>query len=280
MEEKKLTLEVLISAMHQKDFSIVERTGIKGDVLIINQCDENSYAEKQTENGLWRMISTTERGLAKSRNLAIKNAVGDIALLCDDDEDLEENYEEIILNAYKELPDASSIIFNVNRINYKMKKTYYKITKIKKAPKYRGYGAVMTTFCVNDIREKNIIFPEKFGSGTEWGGGDEILFQDDIRSNKLKMYEYPKTIATIDYSGGSSWFHGYTKQYFYNLGAFNEYKYKRNFVMKWLRMIYTCYKLRREKDLSPFQKIKWMRLGMKGIKNNVTYKEYVKKYGE
>ncbi len=280
MEEKKPTFEVLISAMHQKDFSIAERTKIKGNVLIINQCDENSYSEKQTENGLWRMISTTERGLSKSRNLAIKNTIGDIVLLCDDDETLEENYEEIILNAYKELPNASCVIFNVNRINYKMKKTYYKIKKVRKAPKYRGYGAVMTTFRVGDIKNKNISFSERFGSGTEWGGGEDILFQDDIRKNNLKMYEYPATIATIDYSNGSGWFHGYTKQYFYNQGAFNEYKYKKNFILKYLRTIYTCYKLRREKDLSPFEKIKWMRLGMKGIKNNVTYKEYVKKYGE
>ena len=33
-------VQVLISAMYQKDLSLVDKTGIKSDVLIINQCDE------------------------------------------------------------------------------------------------------------------------------------------------------------------------------------------------------------------------------------------------
>ena len=48
------------------------------------------------------MIYTTERGLSKSRNLAIANAKTDICLICDDDEIFVDNYEEIILNAYYE----------------------------------------------------------------------------------------------------------------------------------------------------------------------------------
>ena len=35
MNEK---LEVLISCMHQKNLSIAERTGVRTDTLIINQC--------------------------------------------------------------------------------------------------------------------------------------------------------------------------------------------------------------------------------------------------
>ena len=34
-------VEVLISAMHQKNLSIVGRTKINTNILVINQCDEN-----------------------------------------------------------------------------------------------------------------------------------------------------------------------------------------------------------------------------------------------
>ena len=275
MEELKL--EVLISAMYQKDFSIAERTGIQGDVLIINQCDEDAYQEKQTANGLWRMISVNARGLAKSRNMALDNAKGDILLFCDDDETLEGNYNEIILNAYKELPKATSIVFNINRINNQLKKNYYKITQVKLAPKYRGYGTPMITVRRADIARYKIRMNEKFGSGTQWGGGEERLFQGDIQKRRLKMYEYPATIATVDYGNGSQWFKGYNEKYFYNLGAFCQYKYGKNFIARGLRYLYTCYKLRREKKLGPLKKIKWMRLGAKGIKKDVTYAEFVEK---
>ncbi len=34
--------EVLIPAMHQKNFSLFHKTGIKTDALMINQCDYDS----------------------------------------------------------------------------------------------------------------------------------------------------------------------------------------------------------------------------------------------
>ena len=38
--KKKLKLEVMISCMNQVDCSLVERSGITSDVIMINQCDE------------------------------------------------------------------------------------------------------------------------------------------------------------------------------------------------------------------------------------------------
>ena len=265
-----------MSAMHQRDFSIAHRSRVNSDLLIINQCDEDRYDEIEVNGHLWRMISTTERGLSKSRNMALDNARGDICLLADDDEEFTDGYAQTILSAYEQLPKATAIVFNLKRINYKMKKTYYRIEKARIAPSYRSYGSPMCAFRLENIRSNNIRFNETFGSGTPWGGGEDGLFQDDIRKKKMLIYEFPAEIATIDYAGGSSWFHGYTEKYFYNSGAFNQYKYKGNLILKYLRCLYTCfYKLRREKGLSPFQKLKWMRLGMRGIKKNITYAEYV-----
>ena len=268
-------LEVLLSAMHQKDFEIAYKTHIQSDLLIINQCDENRYEEIEVDGHTWRMISTTERGLSRSRQMAMDHAKGDICLFCDDDEVLEADYAATIVNAYAELPKASAIVFNLNRINYKMKKSYYRISKTRIAPKYRGYSSQMLTFKIADIRKKKIKMNLKFGSGTQWGGGEEILFEDDIRKAGLYMYEYPSVIATIDYAGGSQWFDGYSEKYFYNLGAYIQYKYRKNFVLKLLRAAFTCYRLRREKKLSFLEKMKWMYFGGKGIKRDVTYRQFL-----
>lgn len=280
MKKEELKLEVLMSAMHQKDFFVAEKTRIKGNLLIINQCDKDFCEDRQTEHGLWRMISTTERGLSKSRNMAMDNATGDIVLFCDDDEFLVEGYDSIILNAYKQVPNADAIVFNVNRINNLMKKRYYKITKVRKAPFYRGYGSVMLTFRLDSVRKKNIKMCEKFGAGTPWGGGEDSLFEDDIRKCGLNMYEYPATIATIDYANGSTWIDGHNERYFYNIGGFGEYKFKKNFVLKFLRRFYTAVRLRKDKTLSFKEKMRWMYLGGKGFLQDITYKEFMGKNNE
>lgn len=272
---EKMKLEVLMSVMYQDDFEVAYKTGIKSDLLIINQCDRDDYKEININGYLWRMICTTERGLSKSRNMALMNAKGDICLFCDDDETMATGYMNIILKAFSELDDATGVVFNLDRVNYTMKKKYYRIIAIQKAPKYRAYGSPMLAVKKSDIEKKGIVFDEKFGSGSSWGGGEDSLFEHNIHKSGMKIYEYPATIATIDYSNGSKWFHGYTKQYFYNLGGYYQYLYKKNFIIKFLWMIYNCYKLRKEKKLSSIQKLHWMYQGGKGMKKNVTYTEFL-----
>ncbi len=270
-----MRLEVLMSVMYQENFDIALKTKVESDLLIINQCDREGYDEITHNGYCWRMISTTTRGLSKSRNIALDNARGDICLLCDDDQILYENYAEKIISAYEKLPDATCIAFNIDRINYNTQKSYYKITEVKIAPKYRGYGSPMLTFRKEEINRSHIRFNEKFGSGTQWGGGEDILFHNAIRNVEgYKFYEYPETITLIDYSGGSQWFHGYDEEAFYRLGGFTEYSLGKNFPMKLLRCLYTAKKHGVE-YLSFCDKMLWMYRGMKGIKKDITYKEYI-----
>lgn len=221
------------------------------------------------------MISCRDRGLSKSRNLALDNAKGNICLLCDDDEELHQGYKNIILDAYSSTPQADVIIFNNRRINYKHRKTYYKISKIRKAPVYRGYGSTMITFRLDRVRGKNIRFNEQFGAGSSFGGGEDDLFLNDMRKAGLLVYENPETIATIDYSNGSSWFYGYTREYLYNIGAFYEYRFKNRCLGKYMNCLYRCYRTRTNKELNLLQKMQWMRLGMKGFTQSMTYDEYI-----
>ena len=75
-----MKLEVLMSCMHQQDDILVRNSGLTGDVVVINQCDREDYTEYPTPGGRARMFSVTERGLTKSRNLAITKAQADIFL--------------------------------------------------------------------------------------------------------------------------------------------------------------------------------------------------------
>ena len=108
-----MELEVLMSCMHQNDAALVSASQLTGNVVMINQCDKEGYGEYPTANGAVRMFSTTERGLTKSRNMAIRNAKADICLICDDDERFVPEYEQVILNAYQKNPQADIVIFKM-----------------------------------------------------------------------------------------------------------------------------------------------------------------------
>ena len=215
----KQSIEILMSCMHQKDTGIVQRSAIKTNVVVVNQCDIDSVQNETLtdENGVThniKFISTTERGLSRSRNMAVKNASSDICIIADDDEMFVDGYAQIISKAYEEYPNADIIAFKICNSG----KTYPE-----KPEKIWYLGALKVasleiTFRRKSIIDKNILFDEEMGSGTGHGGGEENKFLYDCLHKGLKIQYVPKTIATLDETSGSQWFNGYTEQFFYNRG--------------------------------------------------------------
>lgn len=217
-----MEVEFLISCMHEKDASIVEKTNIQSDVIVINQCNRNSidnlvFYSKNGEKHKAKLISTTERGLSKSRNMALKNATNGICMICDDDEYLFDNCIENIKDAYKRLKDADLIVFKME---------YDKTYPIKE--KKIGYLSALKiaswqiSFKRSSIISKNIFFDESIGSGVSKAGGEEVLFLYKCLKSKLNIYYVPICIGKVNKSTveTSVWFKGYNKEYFYDRGIF------------------------------------------------------------
>ena len=122
-----MKLEILLSCMHQKDFSIVEKSCITGDVLIINQADTDAFVEQNESGQHIRMLTTTERGLSRSRNMAIENACGDVCLLCDNDEIFYHDYEANILATFHRLQDADIILFDFENLPHTFPDKEYRL---------------------------------------------------------------------------------------------------------------------------------------------------------
>ncbi len=212
----KLTLEVLLSCMKQKDCQIIERSNLKTDAIVINQSDCNKIEKinfPENSSFVTLFISTTERGLSKSRNMALRNATADICLICDDDEILDNDYREKIEQAYKENPSADVIAFQIQDAGKKYPNKKKKI----------GYlGALklaswQLTFRRKSIIDNNIRFDETLGSGVSKAGGEENMFVYDCLKKGLKVIFVPVTIGRM-IEGDSQWFHGYTPEYFYDRG--------------------------------------------------------------
>lgn len=224
-----MNLEVLISCMNQQDMIIAEQTGIQTDALIINQCTQSeilneikldqktSGVQNQTHMNI-RMLNTNTRGLSKSRNLAIQHAVGDVCLLCDDDEQLDSSYEDTILKAYVALLDADIICFRISNQPSRLKQKTQRLTKWTAM----RIASWQITFRRESILKSGIRFDEDMGAGTGNGGGEEVKFLRDCIKAGLKAYYVPKSIGTVAQTE-STWFQGFDRDFFYKRGITNRY---------------------------------------------------------
>ena len=267
-----ISIELLISTMHQKDYSLLNKMNINSDAVVINQCDEDSYNEFNLNGNHIVWINSTERGLSKSRNLAIKNSNADVCLICDDDEILKSNYTQILITAYSSSKDADVIVFNLELLDYNIKERLF--NKVKRIPKHKTYGSVHMSFKRKSIVENNICFNVDFGTGSgKYSSGEDNIFFMECHKKKLKCYTYPAIIGSVSYQE-STWFKGYTKQYFYDIGAFLSVAYpKLKYIYKW----YYPIRFIKLSNLKWYEIIKNINCGIKGYKSRLNFEEYNKK---
>ena len=213
-----MSIEVVVATMHQDDFSKYSKMNLQTDAVFANQTDYYGKKSEIIGDKTVKMISTDTRGVGINRNIGLMNAHADILLIADDDMRYVDDYEQIVQQAFREAPDADAIIFNIETIGNDMSRRINK--KIKRIHYYNAlnYGAARIAVKTSALRRENIWFNINFGGGTQYSAGEDTLFICDLLKRGLKMYTYPKTIASVDQTT-STWFDGYTEKYFFDKGA-------------------------------------------------------------
>lgn len=209
-----MTIEILISCMYEKDLLIAERLNTNTDVLIVNQCDTNQQNQKKTVSRTVRMISTTERGLSRSRNMAIRNSWADICQLSDNDQYFYSNYEEIIQTAYQNIPEADIIIFDFDDMPCRIKKYIHKLSFLELLHITSGQISFRRTSILN----AGVFFDPFMGAGSGNGAQEENKFLIDCYKKKLKIYYVPQSLGRL-LPADSTWFTKYDKSFFYRRGG-------------------------------------------------------------
>ena len=252
-----MKFQVLMSAMNQTDFSNVEKSNLKCPVLIVNQCDEEGVTDYQKIT----MVSTKERGLSKSRNMAIANAKSELCLLSDDDEIFVDDLENIVVKAYEEIPDADVIIFGTEYKSHICNKP----NKLKRLQLLK-VSSVQISFKLNSIKNK-FNFDNKLGAGTGNGAGEETKFLWDCYGKGLKIYYYPVKILKLR-EKQSTWFTGYDEAYFYNRGKVTRYIMGRFYATLYAYYYAFSHRKLYNKQISIFKALKYMIKGIKEGKLN------------
>ncbi len=232
-----MRLQVLLSAMNLKDESYVDSLNITSDAVVVNQWTEQSpYAdtirdESGNVTGILSIerfkrnningdehevvfIESSERGLSRSRNMAIKASNADICILCDNDVEYVPNYDRIIVKAFEKYTDADLIVFYIKR-------------KEKPEPNYKrekrmGYLSMLKIFSPEIAFRRNSIeglsFNPMFGAGATYQMGEENIFLYDCLKKGKKIYYVPVKIAELR-EEKSTWFRGFDKEFFIARGA-------------------------------------------------------------
>lgn len=211
-------LELLMSCMGQTDDTLVRRSQITGDVVVVNQCDCTDYREYRTAAGCARIYSVTERGLCRSRNMAIAKAQADICQLCDDDEVFVPDYAAKICAAYESLPQADVIIFKMTN----RKPSFPDKVRRLRFPMTAKVSSWQISFRRERLLAAGVRFNELMGAGSGNGAEEELKFLLDCQRAKLKIYYVPAEIASVAQSS-STWFHGFDEAFFEKRGATTRY---------------------------------------------------------
>lgn len=236
-----MNIEVLVATMYQKNLNKYIEMNLNSDVIIANQDDKYQYIEKVIDFNKIKMITTPDRGVGKNRNMALMNANAEICLFADDDMIYEDNYVEIIKEAFRKLPKADIIIFNIETIGQETRARRLN-NKIKRVHTFNSlnYGAARIAVRRERLLKKNIWFSLLYGGGAKYSSGEDSLFLTEAIRKGMKVYTYPKKIANIK-QDKSTWFNGYTKKYFHDRGGWLANAFPK---LKYLLSIYYSYKLK------------------------------------
>jgi len=236
-------MKTLVSAMHLADYKYIDILNIQTDAVIINQCDRDERQEIQAlEDEKGRnvlFLSSTERGLSKSRNQAIRESArlgtdvehrdaaeadvehrdaadDDICIFCDNDVVYEDNAKDLITGAFSRHPEADIIVFFIRRPERQAP-----IREAEGDLKYSGAMKIFSpeiAFRRSSLVKNNLYMNELFGAGAKYGMGEENIFLFEAIGKGMKVLYCPVEIAHI-LDTESTWFHGYTDKFFTDRGA-------------------------------------------------------------
>ena len=160
-------------------------------ILIINQTTNDKLLKSEHKN--ISIINSFKTGTSISRNLAIKEATGDICLIADDDISYLPDLKEKILTAYSENIKADIITFEAVDEN---DNRYFKYSDEgqHKDMEFR-VNNIGISFLRKPVQQTNTLYNLHFGLRTTFSGCEEFPFMKNAWDNGLELYHKEVFIA-------------------------------------------------------------------------------------
>tara|TARA_B110000967_G_scaffold129640_1_gene132495 strand:- start:550 stop:1392 length:843 start_codon:yes stop_codon:yes gene_type:complete len=258
-----IDFEILISTMNRDSLAFLDKMFVHESyenfkLLIINQTTESHLLVSKNPNV--RVINSFGKGLSNSRNLALKNAIGGLCLIADDDVVYTKDFKHLIVSSFETHSESDIITFKmIDSLGVDFK-TYPSTFTVHDRKTLNQVNSVVIAFKHESNEAKNIFFNPLFGLGSEFQTAEEYIFLRDSISLGLKVCFQPEIILThADYSSGKN----HTSDAVIYARAALFYKYSG--ILGYLRLIKHVIIVCSQANLSRVQILKKIRVGLNGI---------------
>jgi GT2 family glycosyltransferase len=186
-----------------KNISYPEQNDRREVIVLVQNPNEESYVFNIPKT---KLVELKSRGVAKSRNAALKYASGKYLIFADDDITFDENGITKLVEYFEAHPECAIIIAQTSDETGALRKEYpakaHKLTRFNSA-KAATYEMMVR---VEAIRAAGIQFDENFGAGVDNFLGDEYIFIADALKQGLQGMYLPIRVAIHPKeSSGSTW---------------------------------------------------------------------------
>jgi GT2 family glycosyltransferase len=203
VSEIKLTIAYSTLSHRARNIKFPKKSDDREFIVLV----QNSGLESEPNkiDGL-KAIELQGKGVAKSRNAALKYGAGKYLIFADDDITFEETGLEKLIEYFEKHPECAIIMGQTVDETGQLRKTYpeqqHSLSRFNSA-KAATYEMMVR---LDAVREKGITFDEKFGAGAENFLGDEYIFIADALKKGLKGVFLPTVVAIHPKeSSGSTW---------------------------------------------------------------------------
>ena len=204
MKDKLLTIGYSVLADRLKNITAPE-VDLNHEVYISIQNPQNIEFTLPT-NFEFKSTESKAKGVAKSRNVVLKNTETRYLLFADDEIVFLSNGIKSAVSYLEANPDCDLVLAQAVDMKGALRKAYPKvITKLTKfnSAKAATYEMIVR---VDSARNKGVAFDENFGAGVENYLGDEYIFITDLLKMGGTATFLPITIAVHpEESSGSRW---------------------------------------------------------------------------
>lgn len=221
-EFKNQDLEILVSTMNRNDLDFLIPMFpfchfSEFSILIINQTQENSLLLSGFPSV--RVINSFEKGLSKSRNLALKNARGKIVLIADDDVVYKKDFDTKIVKAHNQYQNKAVISFCVDKPDGTLFKKYLSNVKMNLSVS-ELFNVLSIEISINMliIDGLGVKFDKNFGLGSRFEMGEEAVFLSDLNKKNQQIAFVPSVIVSHPEVSSTNKFD--FKERYYIQGAF------------------------------------------------------------
>lgn len=212
------TMELLLSTVGQDDYSLLDKRNVNCNVIVINQCDRSGRVHFMHDGYEVDWNDMNERGVGKSRNLALLYSSADIILFADDDIDYEDDLESLVIREFERNPSADGFLFNLKSDDKERAPRINSDRKRVNTLSGMHYGAPRLALRRDAVLKARVSFSLLFGGGAKYNSGEDSMFVVDCLRKGLRIFTSPEFIGTVHFDS-SSWFKGYDEKYFVDKGA-------------------------------------------------------------